>query len=499
MSLGLPSSVESLLGDTGGDGGRDDEFAGGRESERGPGATEPSADSAARATDRPLIEVDGISAGYGDVEVLDDVSLSVGAGEFVGLVGPNGAGKTTLLKAINGVLDPDAGSVRVADERVAGLSAREASRRVATVPQDTTVAFEFTVEDVVEMGRTPYHGRFSGDPDAESAVERALDRTETARFRDRSIASLSGGERQRVVLARALAQETPALVLDEPTASLDVNHQVQTLELVRDLVDTEGKAALAAIHDLDVAARFCDRLAVLADGDLLAVGPPPEVLTAEHLGTAFDTEAAVLPNPVTGTPAVTPLSESGDLDRTVHVVGTGAATARTIAALAEAGAAVTVGPAPDGDVAVATAGELAAETVTAPAFASLDAGVEARARDLLSAADAAVVVEPVAPALRALARDHPAVVRVSTGDVRPADVADATAATDTNDAVDTTGATGVGDASDPTDSRQSDARNSPKADSDGFGRPVDAAAAATPDTVTAGIRAALDGPVGADD
>nr|WP_274326198.1 ATP-binding cassette domain-containing protein [Halosimplex aquaticum] len=446
-----------------------------------------------------MLEVDGVSVGYGDVEVLDDVSLAVDAGEFVGLVGPNGAGKTTLLKAINGVLDPNSGAVRVAGERVADLSSWAASRRIATVPQDTTVAFEFAVEDVVEMGRTPYHGRFGGDPDADEAVERALDRTETAQFRDRSVASLSGGERQRVVLARALAQGTPALLLDEPTASLDVNHQVRTLELVRDLVDSEGKAALAAIHDLDMAARFCDRLAVLADGDLLAVGPPAEVLTAEHLGTAFDTDAAVLPNPVTGTPAVTPLSEPGDLDRTVHVVGTGAATARTVAALAAAGATVTVGPVPDGDVAAATARELAAETVTAAAFAALDPDAEAEARDSLSAADAAVVVEPVAPSLGALASGHPAVVRVTTGAVGPAaatEIVDRTEAVDAAEATGSPDATGLLDGADRTDADTADARSVEAA---GPERSVDAAAAATPDTVVAGIRAALDRPAEADD
>ena len=370
--------------------------------------------------DVSLVEVDGVSLAYSDATVLDGVSLSVASGEFVGLVGPNGAGKTTLLKTINSVLAPDSGSVRVGGEMVETLSSQAASRLVATVPQDTTVAFEFSVEDVVEMGRTPYHGRVSGDADATNAVERALERTETTQFRDRSVASLSGGERQRVVLARALAQETPALLLDEPTASLDVNHQVRTLELVRELVDTDGKAALAAIHDLDLAARFCDRLAVLADGDLLAVGPPETVLTREHLGTAFDTDAAILPNPATGTPVVTPLPSSSDLDLSVHVVGTGPATARTIAVLSAAGANVTVGAVPSGDVAATTAQELAAETVTAPPFATLDADVEARARDLLVAADVVALVEPVETPLQALARDHDTVVRVA-GDVESGD------------------------------------------------------------------------------
>ncbi|QLH75940.1 ATP-binding cassette domain-containing protein [Halosimplex rubrum] len=428
----------------------------------------------------PLIEVEDLSLSYGDLSVLAEVSLSVESGEFVGLVGPNGAGKTTLLGAINGVLEPGSGRVRVGGERVADLSSRAASRLVATVPQDTTVAFDFSVEDIVEMGRTPYHRRFGGDPDAAAAVDRALERTETERFRDRSVASLSGGERQRVVLARALAQETPALVLDEPTASLDVNHQVRTLELVADLVDAEGKAALAAIHDLDLAARFCDRLAVLADGELLAVGPPAEVLTAETVGTAFDTDAAVLPNPVTGTPAVTPLPAPGELDLRVHVVGTGTAAARVVSTLVAAGATVTVGALPDGDVAAETARELAAEVVTAPAFGGLDGEPEAAARDCLAAADAVVVVDPLAPSLRALVRDQEPVVRVAADDAASA-------------AAELGGGT-------------ADDRGRDRSPGPGTGRgaerdsaTVDAAARATPETVALGVRRALDRPASADD
>lgn len=436
----------------------------------------------AAAADGPLIEVDDLSLSYGDLSVLSEVSLSVESGEFVGLVGPNGAGKTTLLRAINGVFAPDSGAVHVGGERVADLSSRAASRLVATVPQDTTVAFDFSVADIVEMGRTPYAGRFSGDPDAAEAVDRALERTETARFRDRSVASLSGGERQRVVLARALAQETPALVLDEPTASLDVNHQVRTLDLVADLVDTEGKAALAAIHDLDLAARFCDRLAVLADGDLLAVGPPAEVLTAENVGTAFDTDAAVLPNPVTGTPAVTPLPDPGELDLRVHVVGTGSPAARVVSTLVAAGATVTLGALPEGDVAAEAARELAADVVTAPAFAGLDAETEAAARDCLAAADAVVAVDPLPDSLAPLVRDHPPVVRVAADDSAsaPAEL----------------GGDGVA----------GDAERGGSVDRSRVGRgaerdspPVDAAARATPETVAVGVRRALDRPAAVDD
>ena len=363
----------------------------------------------------PLVAIREVVAGYGGDPVLDGVSLSVERGEFVGLVGPNGAGKTTLLQTINGVRDPDSGQVLVDGASVDDLSSKAASRRVATVPQDTTVAFEFPVEDVVEMGRTPHRGRFGGDPDARDAVERALERTDTARFRARSVGSLSGGERQRVVLARALAQATPVLVLDEPTASLDVNHQVRTLELVREST-RGGKAALAAIHDLDLAARFCDRLVVLADGEVRAVGPPEEVLTGERVAAVFDTPAAVVPSPVTGAPTVTPLPDpttESAADLCVHVAGSGTTAARTIATLAAAGATVTVGVVPTDGLAASVAREHGIDPVEASPFAPVDAATEAAARDSLAAADVAVVAGALPPSLHALVRDHDAVVRVT--------------------------------------------------------------------------------------
>ncbi|MEF8853391.1 MAG: ATP-binding cassette domain-containing protein [Haloarculaceae archaeon] len=371
------------------------------------------------SADAPLVDVRSITVGYGEAPVLTDVSLSVERGEFVGLVGPNGAGKTTLVKAINGVLAPREGRVLVDGADVNELSSRAASRRVATVPQDTTVAFDFAVADVVEMGRTPYTGRFGRDAGATEAVERALERTATARFRDRSVRSLSGGERQRVVLARALAQETPALVLDEPTASLDINHQARTLALVRELA-REGKGALAAIHDLDLAARFCDRLVVLADGGVQAVGPPREVLTGERVRAVFDTAAAVVPSPVTGAPTVTPLfdGDDGTFDRRVHVAGAGDVAGRTVAALSAAGATVTAGAFPEGGLAASVAREHGVDPVVASPFAPVDAATEAAARDHLASADVAVLAGTVPPSVHALVRDHDVVVRVP-GDGTP--------------------------------------------------------------------------------
>ncbi|RNJ26902.1 heme ABC transporter ATP-binding protein [Halosegnis longus] len=250
-----------------------------------------------------MIEIDGLCVDRGGVRVLEDVSLSVADGEFVALVGPNGAGKSTLLGAVGGHLSPAAGSVAVDGDEVGSLSARALARRVATVPQETNFGFDFSVRDVVAMGRHPYRSRFGGDdPDGAAAVERALDRTQTAQFADRSVASLSGGEKQRVLLARALTQAAPTLLLDEPTASLDINHQVRTLDLVAGLEET----VVAAIHDLDLAARYCDRVVLLADGERQAVGTPREVFTADRLERVFGVDVTVGENPATGTVTVTP-------------------------------------------------------------------------------------------------------------------------------------------------------------------------------------------------
>jgi len=264
-----------------------------------------------------VIRVDDVTVRFGEATILDAVSFTVEKGEIVGLVGPNGAGKTTCIRTINGYLTPDAGSVTVAGEPVAHRSAREVGRLVATVSQDTSVAFDFSVEHVVEMGRTPYHSRFGGDPDGPEAVARALDRTETAALADRSVSELSGGERQRAFIAQALAQETPALLLDEPTASLDINHQVATLDLVTELAAADDIAVLTAIHDLDLAARYCDRLVLLADGTVRAVGPPADVLRSARLDEAFGVSTAVTTDPATGTERVTPLSESDDYRETL--------------------------------------------------------------------------------------------------------------------------------------------------------------------------------------
>jgi len=369
------------------------------------GSHDASADSPPATPEEPLVQVEDLQIGFGDTTVLDGLDVAIDSGTFVGLVGPNGAGKTTLLRALNGTLSPGSGTVRVADESVPDLSSKAASRLVATVPQDTTVAFEFDARAVVEMGRNPHRSRFGGwTADDTAAVERALDRTDAQRFADRPVTTLSGGERQRVLLARALAQETPLLLLDEPTASLDINHQVRTLELVRELV-SQNKTAIAAIHDLNLAAHYCDELLLLSNGRVAAHGPPESVLTETALEAAFDANAVVSQHPVTGSVYVTALPDgdrvaesepSADADERsgrVHVVGGGGTAARHLYVLDAAGFDVSAGALNEGDTDTEAARNLALDVVTVDPFAGVGPEARAAVERRVEAADCVVVAD----------------------------------------------------------------------------------------------------------
>jgi iron complex transport system ATP-binding protein len=326
---------------------------------------------------------------FGEVSVLAGVDIAVESGEFVGLVGPNGAGKTTLLRLLNGLFEPDDGRVSLDGTNLQDLSSRASSQRVATVPQNSSMNFSFTAEQIVEMGRTPHRSRLDWS-DESDAVEAALERTEMLALRDRAIDDLSGGERQRVLLARALAQDPEVLVLDEPTASLDINHQRRVLELVADLV-SEGRGAVAAIHDLDLAARFCDRLLLLADGEIRVRGPPGDVVADAGVETAFATRTAVTTDPVTETPRVTPVS-AGPATGRIHVLGHGPTARRAVGTCWRAGYDVSVGPVPEGDVAAELARDLGCPVVSVPAFEGPDETTRQHVREHCERADAVVEV-----------------------------------------------------------------------------------------------------------
>jgi len=346
----------------------------------------------------PMLAAEDITVSLGGTDILSNVSLTAECGAVVGLVGPNGAGKTTTLRVLRATLSPDSGTVRVAGDPIDGLSSKQVSQRVASTPQATALSFEFTVRQAVEMGRTPHLGRFDrADSGDREVVDAAMERVDVARFADRPVTSLSGGERQRVLLARALAQETPVLLLDEPTSNLDINHAVNTLELVADLA-REGKTAVAAIHDLNLAARYCDELVLLADGEVRAAGEPREVLQRPTLRDAFDAETLVTDQPGADAPLVTALPDREPVDRTVHVVGTGGQAAAAVARLVAAGVTVSVGVVPAGDAAAERALELDCPVVTVPPFAGVDEASRDRATELARAADAVAVAGDVGDA-----------------------------------------------------------------------------------------------------
>jgi iron complex transport system ATP-binding protein len=229
---------------------------------------------------------------YDSRPVLKGVSLAVEEREFVGLIGANGSGKTTLLRSLLGLL-PASGETRLCGELLRSLGRNEIARRATMVPQETHLDFAFTAREIVAMGRTPYLGRFKPESIADKeAIDRAMRETGILDLAERPVTELSGGERQRVHLARAFAQETRVILLDEPTANLDLTHQFEALTLVREFTRAEG-AVLAAIHDLSLAARFCDRLLLLSGGRIVAHGPPAEVITENNLARHFGLRARV--------------------------------------------------------------------------------------------------------------------------------------------------------------------------------------------------------------
>ncbi len=231
---------------------------------------------------------------------------------MVAVIGPNGSGKTTLVRCIAGVLRPWSGEVRICGDDVAGLSQREVARRVAVVPQDPPLPEGFTALEVVLMGRTPHLRLLQNEGPADLAAARqAMLATAVWEMAARPVASLSGGERRRVVLARALAQDTPVLLLDEPTAHLDIGHQLAVLRLARELCRSQGKAALAIVHDLTLAAQFGDRLVAMNGGRIVAEGLAGDVLRPELLAAVYGVRVHVLSHPETGRPVLAPAPEDG--------------------------------------------------------------------------------------------------------------------------------------------------------------------------------------------
>jgi iron complex transport system ATP-binding protein len=245
-----------------------------------------------------LLSANSLSLSYNGHNVVEGFNLSIAPKTIVGLIGPNGSGKTTILRALAGLMEPRAGTALVQGHHAARLNKQIRARKIGWVPQQESAAWPLTVSEVVRLGRAPHRGWLMPfTKDDLDIVECALARADLLELKHRPVNKLSGGEFQRVLIARVLAQEPEALLLDEPTASLDVHHQVQVLDLVRGLVNEKGLSVVMAIHDLNLAARYCDQLVLLHNGRQVSVGTPEEVLTAENLRAVFHVEAKLYRDP----------------------------------------------------------------------------------------------------------------------------------------------------------------------------------------------------------
>ncbi len=344
-----------------------------------------------------LIDVEDVSAGYGPRPVVSGVTFAAAAGEVVGLIGPNGAGKSTLLRALTRALPLRSGSVTLSGKPLRSYSSLQLATLLAFVPQSEPALFDFTVEEVVWMGRHALRSLKRSDASGDArAVRRALAAMDILHLADRRANAVSGGEHRRILIARALAQEAPILVLDEPTANLDISHEREVLETLHAVSQSANALVIAAMHDLNSAAAACSRLLLLVRGALAADGSPEQVLTPETLGAAYGASMLVARSPFYGTPLVSAQARTrgqSGRSRRVHVICGGGSGAATLSALWRQGAEVTAGVLNllDGDQ--ETAAALGIEHATEQPFSAIGPDAEAAGRALALKADALIVTE----------------------------------------------------------------------------------------------------------
>ena len=248
------------------------------------------------------LQVEGMSFSYDEQQLIGDIYLNVAKGEFVGIIGPNGSGKSTILKNLYRALKPDHGAVLFDKEDLYKMNTKATAKKIGVVGQENSVPFDFKVEEIVAMGRSPHKKLFDGDTATDQKiVKNALHQTGIEHMAKRNYLQLSGGEKQRVIIARVLAQQTDFLLLDEPTNHLDIRYQLQMFDLMKEL----GVTVLSTIHDLNIAALYCDRIYVLKEGRLFKAGTPEEVLTPTIIRDVYGVQVDVIVHPITNKLSIT--------------------------------------------------------------------------------------------------------------------------------------------------------------------------------------------------
>lgn len=253
------------------------------------------------------IEIANLSFSY-ETEILKKISTEFANGKFYTIIGPNGSGKTTLLRLLSKVLIPQSGNVLIDGVDIKNITLKNIAKKISVVPQDTVIEFDFTVQDIVLMGRAPHISRFASETEDDiAAAENAMELTNIAHLREKNINNLSGGERQRVVTARAIAQATDCILLDEPISHLDIHHQIEILNVIKSLCNTSGKTVIAVLHDLNLATEYSDKIILMHDGDIHSVGSPEEIIVKSSIEEVYGVQVSVIESPVSGKPHVIPI------------------------------------------------------------------------------------------------------------------------------------------------------------------------------------------------
>ncbi len=346
------------------------------------------------------IEVQGLKMTYEAEPVLDGTAFKVDRGDLVALLGANGAGKSTLLRCISRILQPTGGHIYLDDRELRQLGSKDAARLMAVVPQETAADFDFTVEDIVTMGRFPYLRRFQKEDQNDfEIVGRAMEITGISHLANRSIATLSGGEKQRVIIARAVAQQPEVLLLDEPTANLDIGYQSMLLELTSRLNREQQVTVVAAIHDINLAVHHFDRFLLLSGGRVLAAGRAEEVITPENIRRSYGVKASTYRHPLNGVLQVSVARERGPVDNKkkgprAHVIGGGEEALPALELLNQEGCLLSVGPVSAQDSGCRFAHFNGLPVIIVPPFTSMNSEHREEHLKLMRHADM-VVVPPI--------------------------------------------------------------------------------------------------------
>ncbi len=339
--------------------------------------------------EQQVLAVDKVGVSLGQKPVLQDITFTAERGEFIGIIGPNGAGKSTLLRSLRGLCPVSGGEIRIAGQPLHSLGNKQMARTIAYMQQEVNTGFGFTALEVVLAGRYPYLAWWQNEREEDYMIARKyMAFTGVEQLADKSVQQVSGGERQRILLAKVLAQETPLIFLDEPTASLDLVYQEEIFRYCCALCE-QGKTVLIVAHDIKLAAKFCSRLILLTDGKVVADGTPGEVITVENLEKAYGLHSAVFINKVTGTLDIHTYAAAGVTTggQTVHIIGGGGAAGDIMRLLHEKSYKLSGGVFQEGDTDFDVAMAFGVDHVTGQSFCAIDKMLAKENRGKIAAAN----------------------------------------------------------------------------------------------------------------